>query len=195
MQTKPFILASASPRRRELLERIGLHFTIEAADTDETLVPGLSPAEQVMRLSRNKACAIAARHPEDPVILSADTVVVLEDTILGKPADADDARRMLHALSGRTHRVLTGVTVMQGSHCQTRCEVTEVHFAALSDAEIDAYVATGEPLDKAGAYGIQGYAAVFAAGISGDYYNVMGLPLHTAAKMLRQAGIPVLEAL
>ncbi len=195
MQTKPFILASASPRRRELLERIGLHFTIEAADTDETLVPGLSPAEQVMRLSRNKACAIAARHPEDPVILSADTVVVLEDTILGKPADADDARRMLHALSGRTHHVLTGVTVLQGSHCQTRCEVTEVHFAALSDAEIDAYVATGEPLDKAGAYGIQGYAAVFATGISGDYYNVMGLPLHTAAKMLRQAGIPVLEAL
>ena len=185
MQTKPFILASASPRRRELLERIGLHFTIEAADTDETLVPGLSPAEQVMRLSRNKACAIAARHPEDPVILSADTVVVLEDTILGKPADADDARRMLHALSGRTHHVLTGVTVMQGSHCQTRCEVTEVHFAALSDAEIDAYVATGEPLDKAGAYGIQGAFCKHVTRIEGDYFNIVGLPVSRVYRELK----------
>ncbi len=195
MQQPNLILASASPRRRELLERIGLRFSVEAADADETLVPGLSAKNQVMRLSRIKAEAVAALHPEEPVILSADTVVVLDGRILGKPADEEDARKMLQALSGRTHHVLTGVTVRCGRHQDTRCEETEVRFGVLSDREISAYIATGEPMDKAGAYGIQGFASVFVAGISGDYYNVMGLPLHTCAAMLRQAGIPVLEAL
>ena len=189
------ILASASPRRRELLERIGLCFSVEAAEAEENLIPGLSAGNQVMRLSRIKADAVAYRHPEEPVILSADTVVVLDGAILGKPSDAEDARKMLRALSGRTHHVLTGVTVKKGRYQETRCEDTEVRFESLSEQEISAYIATGEPMDKAGAYGIQGFAAVFVAGISGDYYNVMGLPLHTCAAMLRKAGIPVLEAL
>ena len=195
MQQYDLILASASPRRRELLERIGLRFAVEAADADETLIPGLSAKNQVMRLSRIKADAVAALHSGEPVILSADTVVVLDGKILGKPADEEDARHMLKSLSGRTHHVLTGITVRRGMYQDTRCEETEVRFGPLSDNEIDSYIATGEPMDKAGAYGIQGLASVFVAGISGDYYNVMGLPLHTCAAMLRQAGIPVLEAL
>ena len=195
MQQYDLILASASPRRRELLERIGLRFSVESADADETLLPGLSAKNQVMRLSRIKADAVAALHSGEPVILSADTVVVLDGKILGKPADTEDARQMLLSLSGRTHHVLTGVTVRRGKYHDTRCEETEVRFGALSAKEIDSYIATGEPMDKAGAYGIQGLASVFVSGISGDYYNVMGLPLHTCTAMLRQAGIPVLEAL
>ena len=195
MQQPELILASASPRRKELLERIGLRFSVEAADADETLIPGLSAKNQVMRLSRIKADAVASLHSEDPVILSADTVVVLDGAILGKPVDEADARHMLRSLSGRTHHVLTGITVRHGKYQDTCCEETEVRFGTLSEKEIDAYIATGEPMDKAGAYGIQGLASVFVAGISGDYYNVMGLPLHTCAVMLRKAGIPILEEL
>ena len=193
MNDYQLILASGSPRRRELLERVGLRFTVAPADVDETLVPGLSPREQVMRLSRIKAEAAARSAPEGSVILTADTVVVLEDAILGKPKDPADARRMLKALSGRHHHVLTGVTVRSGERTETHCEETEVYLRPLSDGEIDAYIATGEPMDKAGAYGIQGYASLFVEKLSGDYYNVMGLPLCAAALMLRRAGIPVLE--
>ena len=188
------ILASGSPRRRELLERIGLRFTVQAADVDERLLPGLSAGEQVMRLSCRKAEAVAAGQPQEAVILSADTVVVLDGAILGKPADAAEAKEMLSALSGRSHLVLTGVTVRRGENEQTHCEETEVRFRPLSETEIDAYIATGEPMDKAGAYGIQGYASVFVEKIVGDYFNVVGLPLCASAQMLRRAGIPLLEA-
>lgn len=190
------ILASGSPRRRELLERMGLTFTVQPADADETLAPGLTAQEQVIRLSRKKAEAVAAAHglDGDTVILSADTVVVLDGNILGKPRDEADAARMLEAFSGRSHLVLTGVTVLSGGGMESHCEETEVHFRPISQAEIDAYIATGEPMDKAGAYGIQGYAALFVEKLVGDYYNVMGLPVCSTALMLRRAGIPVLEA-
>ncbi len=188
------ILASGSPRRRELLERMGLAFTVQAADVDETLSPGLTAREQVERLSRLKAQAVAETLTEDAVILSADTVVVLDGRLLGKPRDPADAERMLTALSGRSHRVLTGVTVWTSAGMRTQCEETEVYFRALDREEIQAYVATGEPMDKAGAYGIQGYGALFVEKLVGDYYNVVGLPVCAAALMLRRAGVPMLEA-
>lgn len=190
------ILASGSPRRRELLERIGLTFSIQAANADETLVPGIPAQEQVIRLSQKKAEAVAVAHTgdTDTVILSADTVVVLDGRILGKPKNRADARGMLAALSGRSHLVLTGITVWSPTGSWSHCEETEVHFRPLTEQEMEAYIATGEPMDKAGAYGIQGYAALFVEKLVGDYYNVMGLPVCAAAQMLRRAGIPVLEA-
>ncbi len=193
MEQYKLILASGSPRRRELLERMGLRFTVHPADVDEGLAPGLTPGEQVMRLSRIKAETVA-RDEKDGVILSADTVVVLDEAILGKPRDSAHAEEMLRALSGRSHRVLTGITVLRDGKGETRCEETEVFLRPLSREEIRSYVATGEPMDKAGAYGIQGYAALFVEKLVGDYYNVMGLPLCTAGQMLRAAGIPLLEA-
>ncbi len=194
LSQKHLILASGSPRRRELLTRMGLSFTVCPADADETLKPGLAPREQVMRLSRIKAEDVRAKFPgEDDVILSADTVVVLGGEILGKPKDPADACRMLRALSGKSHLVLTGVTVQSGSlPPDTRCEETEVRFRELSAEEISAYTDTGEPMDKAGAYGIQGYGALFVESLAGDYYNVMGLPVCLSGQMLRKAGIPVL---
>lgn len=193
MDSRKLILASGSPRRKELLERLGLRFTVCPADVDETLVPGLSAREQVMRLSRVKAQAAARTADRDAVILSADTVVVLDGEILGKPRDAADAVRMLSALSGRGHLVLSGVTVWTRGKAETICEETEVYFRDLSRREIAAYVATGEPMDKAGAYGAQGYAAIFVERLIGDFYNVMGLPVCRAVQMLRRAGISVLE--
>ncbi len=193
MDSRKLILASGSPRRKELLERLGLRFTVCPADVDETLVPGLSAQEQVMRLSRVKAQAAARTADRDAVILSADTVVVLDGEILGKPRDAADAVRMLSALSGRGHLVLSGVTVWTRGKAETICEETEVYFRDLSRREIAAYVATGEPMDKAGAYGAQGYAAIFVERLIGDFYNVMGLPVCRAVQMLRRAGISVLE--
>ena len=170
------ILASGSPRRAELLEKMGLTFQVEPSNTDEVLEPGLT------------------RHPEEAVVLSADTVVELDGKILGKPHSEEAAIAMLRALSGRSHRVLTGVTVMSPKGTETHCEETEVYFRPISDEEIRWYVKTGEPMDKAGAYGIQGYAAMFIEKINGDYYNVMGLPVCRTGLMLRRAGIPVLEA-
>lgn len=187
------ILASGSPRRRELLERMGLTFEVRAADVDETLVPGLTAREQVVRLSKIKAQAVAAALRDDGVIVAADTVVVLDGVILGKPRDRADAKRMLMAFSGRCHHVLTGMTVLGPQGLETHCEETEVYFRPLSEREIDAYIATGEPMDKAGAYGIQGYAALFVEKLAGDYYNVMGLPVCALGQMLRRAGVPVLE--
>ena len=190
------ILASASPRRRELLSRLGLEFTVLAAQADETLLPGLSPREQVVRLSAIKAQAVRDALEPRPgqVIVSADTVVVLDGAILGKPADAAQAVEMLRALSGREHLVLTGVTVLTEAGPRQLCEETRVFFRPLSEAEIAAYVRTGEPLDKAGAYGIQGFGSLFVEKLIGDYYNVMGLPLCALGQLLRQAGIPILEA-
>lgn len=187
------ILASGSPRRRELLTQMGLTFEVRPVDADESLTPGLSPQEQVKLLSLKKARAAAEAFGPEPVILTADTVVVLDDYILGKPRDEADAKKMLRALSGRHHLVLTGVTVMQGPSHKTRCVSTEVHFRDLSDSEINAYIASKEPNDKAGAYGIQGLGALFVEKLVGDYFNVVGLPILTTGQLLRTFGIPILE--
>lgn len=187
------ILASGSPRRAELLQKMGLSFTVQPSNTEEILEPGLTPQQEVISLARQKAEAVYASLQEEAVVLSADTVVVLGDKILGKPGDEEEARAMLRALSGRSHLVLTGVTVMGPRGTACHCEETEVYFRALSEGEIQRYVASGEPMDKAGAYGIQGTAMLFVEKLVGDYYNVVGLPVMKTGLMLRQAGIPVLE--
>jgi septum formation protein len=176
------ILASGSPRRAELLRAAGIEFTIRIADVDETILPGESPRDYVLRLSRAKALAAAG---EDEIVLGADTTVVIEDEIAGKPVDAEDARRMLRTLSGRWHEVLTGVTLLRGDEILADVAVTRVKFAEMSESEIDWYVSTGEPMDKAGAYGIQGYASRFVECIEGSYSNVVGLPVQMVYKMLR----------
>ena len=190
--TMELILASQSPRRRELLARLGLSFRVLAADIDETMDPGRAAFQEVARLSAGKAAAVAASAPEDSVIVAADTVVVLEGKILGKPRDKADAARMLQDLSGRDHQVMTGLTVRRGPVVQTDTVVTHVHFRPLDHREVAAYVASGEPMDKAGAYGIQGLASIFVDRLDGDYYNVMGLPLCRLCRMLRAVGVEVL---
>jgi septum formation protein len=177
-------LASASPRRRELLEQLGFRLAIQPADTDETPLPGEPPREYVLRVAREKARAV----PGDAV-LAADTAVVLGTTILGKPRDADDARRMLRHLSGARHEVLTGVCVLRGATEHSAVVTAEVHLDRLSDAQIDWYVATGEPLDKAGAYAIQGIAGAFVREMRGSVSNVIGLPLAETLALLRAAGV------
>lgn len=181
------ILASASPRRHEILNLIGLDHRVVGADVDESITPGLAPAELVEQLSRRKAAAVAPDFPAETII-AADTIVVLDDIIYGKPQDQADAARMLGELAGRTHRVYTGVTLMKGGTSRSFAEMTEVTFYPLSNDEIAAYIATGEPLDKAGAYGIQGYGAVNVRGIVGDYFNVMGLPVARLVLELRKLG-------
>ena len=178
------ILASASPRRKELLGLFRIPFEIRIADIDETMDPGKAPYDEVARVSRLKALAIE-RQPEDTVI-AADTIVVCEGRVLGKPRDKTEASEMLHLLSGRDHQVMTGVTVVAGQRVETFTEVTDLHFRELSDEEIDAYIATGEPMDKAGSYGIQGGAALFCQRLVGDYYNVMGLPVCRLGEVLRK---------
>ena len=178
------ILASASPRRKELLNLFGIPFVIRAADIDETMDPQGAPFDEVARVSRLKALA-TERAPGD-VVVAADTIVVCEGRVLGKPHDADDAKAMLRLLSGRDHQVMTGVTVLRDGDTATFTEVTDLHFRALSDREIDRYVATGEPMDKAGSYGIQGGAALFCTGMTGDYYNVMGLPVCRLGRVLAE---------
>ena len=186
----PVILASGSPRRRELLQQMRLNFTVLSPDVDEHAAP-MPPEALVQLLSSRKAAAAAAAHPE-AVVIAADTVVCQDGLILGKPADEADARRMLERLSGKKHQVYTGFTVQQGIRLQTCVEGTTVHVRPLSTAEIDRYIATGEPMDKAGAYGIQGLGGVFITGLEGDYYNVMGLPICRLAQVLRSFGIDVL---
>ncbi len=217
------ILASASPRRRELLAQAGYTFTVEAADVDESLHPAESPAAYVRRLAEEKAQAVLARHLQTPgapfvtasssrvgsndtplIVLGADTTVVLDGEILAKPADATDANRMLRRLSNRTHHVLTGVAVVTlGAPFVTASssrvglsstpillsavETTAVTFSAIPDAELDFYCATPEPFDKAGAYGIQGYAARWIPRIDGDYFNVMGLPIARVVRLIEEA--------
>lgn len=189
------ILASASPRRRELLSRMGMkQFRIITADIDETPVDGLTCAQQVERLSLLKAQAVAGQVPQDALVIAADTVVTLDGDILGKPCDEADAARMLRALSGVRHQVYTGVTVIQNAKILTRHEVTAVDFRPLTGEEIGQYIATGECMDKAGAYGIQGYGCLLVEGIVGDYYNVMGLPVVCLARMLHEFGIDCLNA-
>ena len=169
------ILASASPRRKELLGLFKIPFTIRVADIDETMDNTKSPFDEVARVSRLKALAVERQ--EKDIVIAADTIVVCEDRVLGKPKDAAEAVEMLSALSGRDHQVMTGCTVLRGETLQTFTEVTDLHFRELSRKEIENYVASGEPMDKAGAYGIQGGAALFCERMVGDYYNVMGLPV------------------
>ena len=185
------ILASQSPRRRDLLSMIGLDFTVITADIDETMDESLSIEDGVAEVCKRKAEAIAKDHPQDTII-AADTIVVVDDVVLGKPKDAEDAARMLRSLSGRSHTVMTAFCLWQNGKAQTHVEKTDLRFKPLSDAEIAAYVATGSPLDKAGAYGIQDQAAIFVEALDGDYYNVMGLPLCSLTKCLRDWGICVL---
>ena len=185
------ILASQSPRRKELLGLFHIPFTVQVADIDETMDPSKSPQEEVSRVSRLKALAVAGN--SEDVIIAADTIVVLEGNVLGKPADRRDAIRMLTALSGRDHQVMTGVTVVRGSRILTHTEVTDIHFRPLSQAEILRYVDTGEPMDKAGSYGIQGGAALFVEKMHGDYYNVMGLPVCRLWQMLHTVAPEIME--
>ena len=186
------VLASGSPRRRELLEGLGVEFAIRAADIDESPQPGESPERYVERLARDKAKAVGTNAGDDAereVVLAADTIVVLDGQLLGKPRDARDARDMLERLSAREHDVLTGVAVLAASGRQRLgIERTRVRFAPLSAAEIDWYVDSSEPLDKAGAYAIQGLGALFVEAVSGNYSNVVGLPLPLTYRLLREAG-------
>ena len=186
-----FILASQSPRRRELLSMLGLSFDIVTADIDEAMDASLSVEDAVAEISCKKAEAVGAKHP-DRLIVSADTIVTVDGKVLGKPHSQDEARAMLQSLSGRTHTVMTAFCLYRDGVAQTHVEKTDVVFKALSLEEIDAYIATGSPMDKAGAYGIQDGAAVFVERLHGDYYNVMGLPLCTLVKCLRERGVPVL---
>ncbi len=184
------ILASNSPRRRELLAQIGIRdFQILSPDVDEAVEPGLSPARMVEALSLRKAQAAAGRAGAEDLIIAADTVVALDGRVLGKPQDQGEAFAMLSALSGREHRVYTGVTVLGGGQAATEHEETAVAFRALSPEEIRDYIATGEPMDKAGAYGIQGVGALLVQGIRGDYCNVVGLPLFRLGRMLSGFGV------
>ena len=183
------ILASASPRRQELLKLFGIPFIIRVADIDETMDPQASAYDEVARLSREKAMAVS-REPEDTVI-AADTIVVCQGKILGKPHSYEEAVSMLQLLSGRDHQVMTGCTVLKGDRAETFTEGTDIHFRELSDKEIRRYVASGEPMDKAGAYGIQGGAALFCEKMVGDYYNVMGLPVCRLGQVLK-AQVPEL---
>ena len=177
------ILASASPRRQELLQLFKIPFAVRVADIDETMDPEKAPFDEVARVSRCKAMAIPAEG--DDVVIAADTIVVCQGKTLGKPHSVEEAKAMLRQLSGRDHQVMTGCTVVRGGRCETFTEVTDLHFRDLEQWEIDDYVASGEPMDKAGAYGIQGGAALFCQRLVGDYYNVMGLPVCRLGQVLR----------
>ena len=171
------ILASKSPRRKEILEKMGVEFEIDVADVDESVSGELSPVEAVCEISKRKAKAVAQRRRADEIIVSADTVVVIDGRIIGKPKDKEDAFDIIKSLSGRTHEVYTGFTVCRGNESRTDFEVTKVHFKELCDDDIRRYVETGEPMDKAGAYGIQQKGNLFVEYIHGDYYNVVGFPI------------------
>ena len=169
------ILASASPRRKELLSLFHIPFIIRVADIDEAMDASKPAAEEVARVSALKAHAV--ERETDDVVIAADTIVVCENRVLGKPRDEEDARNMLRLLSGRDHQVMTGCTVLRGEKCVTFTEITDLHFKELSEKEIEDYVNSGEPMDKAGSYGIQGGAALFCQRMNGDYYNMVGLPV------------------
>ena len=187
------VLASGSPRRQELLHRIGIEeFDIRVPEADETYPAGLTPQQIVEYISRVKAEAAASLCTDDEIVITADTMVFLDDKRLGKPADAADALAMLTALQGRHHTVCTGVTVRRGSHILTESETTEVYFRSASEAELLAYIATGEPMDKAGSYGVQGRGSLLVEKLNGDFFNVMGLPVLRLSRMLEQFGVHLL---
>lgn len=185
------ILASASPRRRELLDQIGVVYRVEPADIDESRRAGETPADYVQRMAEEKAAAVAARHPRSGVaVLAADTSVVLDDDVLGKPGDHFQALGMLARLSGRSHSVLTGICLCcDGRPAESRVVETKVRFVQLSRQHCEAYLATDEPWDKAGGYAIQGLAGAFVSAIEGSYSNVVGLPLSETWQLLQEAGI------
>lgn len=178
------ILASQSPRRKELLGLLNIPFTVCVADIDETPDSSLSAAEDVARLSRLKAAAIPKA--DDDLIIAADTIVVYEGRLLGKPTDTQDAHKMLQLLSGNQHQVMTGITVLYRDKQITHTEITDVFFKTLTEEEIDAYIASGDPMDKAGSYGIQSGGAVFVEKIKGDYFNVVGLPVCKLSQILKE---------
>ena len=185
------ILASASPRRQELLKLFGIPFCVKVADIDETMDPRKAPFDEVARVSRKKALAIPRE--SDDVVIAADTIVVCQGRVLGKPRSEAEAAEMLQLLSGRDHQVMTGCSILRGDCCETFTEVTDLHFRPLRQSEIDRYVASGEPMDKAGSYGIQGGAALFCEKMTGDYYNVMGLPVCRLGEVLRKIAPELME--
>ena len=182
------ILASQSPRRRELLGQMGFSFTVRPAKGEELPHPELTPAQLVEELARQKALEVFAEAASDDVVVAADTVVAIDGKVLGKPHDKVHAAQMLSALSGREHTVYTGVAVKRGETLLVEHEATQVRFRPLTEREIDLYIQTGEPMDKAGSYGIQGYGALLVEGIRGDYFNVVGLPICRLGRMLAQVG-------
>ncbi len=187
------VLASASPRRQELLRRIGIEdFDIRVPEVEEAFPQGLTPPEVVAHISREKADAVAALCTPEEIVITADTMVFLDDQRLGKPADEADALRMLTSLQGRRHTVCTGVTVRQGDRRLTEAESTDVYFRPASREELLAYIKTGEPMDKAGAYGVQGKGALLVERLDGDFFNVMGLPLLRLSRMLARFGVVLL---
>ena len=187
------VLASGSPRRQELLARIGItDFDIRVPEAEESYPAGLTPQQIVEYISREKADAAAKLCTPDEIVITADTMVFLDEARLGKPADEADALRMLTALQGRHHTVCTGVTVRRGDDILTQSETTHVYFRPASEAELRAYIATGEPMDKAGAYGVQGKGALLVEKRNGDFFNVMGLPVLRLSRMLAQFGVNLL---
>jgi septum formation protein len=187
-QENKLILASASPRRQELLREMGINFEVHPANIEESRKEQEGPLDYAMRMAREKAAKVAQQYP-DQLVLGADTIVVVEQEILGKPADASDAARMLRTLSGRTHQVITAVSLaMRGRDADTRACASDVCFSPLEEREIQEYIAGGEPMDKAGAYAIQGEAARWVRQLIGDYSNVVGLPLPLVTEMLRASG-------
>ncbi|MCC8435302.1 Maf family protein [Brevibacillus sp. M2.1A] len=189
----PLILASSSPRRRELLQTLGLSFTVITSDVDETTAEHLSASEVVEELSLRKAKEVASRLTEG-VVLGSDTVVVLDDQILGKPVDEMDAYRMLSMLQGQEHTVYSGVALIdvETGRAEVSHSLTHVRIRALTEQEIKSYIATGEPMDKAGSYAIQGIGATLVEGITGDYFTVVGLPLGLTSTLLTRFGMPIL---
>ncbi len=182
------ILASQSPRRRELLTLVGIPHTVLPADLDERYRPGERPAPHAERLAREKAAVVAGREP-DALVIGSDTIVVVDGDVLGKPRDGQHAIEMLTRLSGRTHVVMTAVAVQWRGAVRSSVETVDVTFHPLSRADIDAYIATGEPMDKAGAYGIQGFGATIVSRVDGDYFAVMGLPLQRLVRLLGELGV------
>lgn len=191
MTRPPLLLASSSPRRLELLRALGLEPLVRPADVDETLRPGEDPHDAAERLARAKAAAVAEGAPDGAVVLAADTIVVLDGEALGKPRDDDDARRMLRALRGRAHDVVTGVALSRDGRLVSGRETTEVLFAAMTDEEVDAYVASGEPSDKAGAYALQGLGGLFVERITGTPSNVIGLPFRLVRRLGAELGLRI----
>lgn len=190
IKTAEVVLASASPRRQELLRQVGVPFVVDPSDADERIPADWAIAEIAQRLAERKAQDVAARHADADVVIGADTIVVLENTVLGKPRDAAEAAEMLARLSGRTHEVYTGYALVAPRRAQRIAGVTctRVRFRDLDDGEIARYVATQEPMDKAGAYAIQGLASLFVEAIEGDYFNIVGLPIVQVNLALRQLG-------
>ena len=188
MSHRRVILASASPRRRDLLTMLGIAHEVLPAEIDERYLPGEPPIAHAERLAREKGAVIAARAP-DAVVIAADTIVVIDDVVLGKPRDDAEAAAMLRRLAGRTHTVFTAVAVSRGGRIESGVEAVTVTFRALDDETIRAYIATREPMDKAGAYGIQGYGAAIVERIDGDYFAVMGLAIGLMLALLRRLGV------